>query len=77
MLQLSNLEPYKNKIAEILNNEFVYTEEWELLEDPLLVPVYVDSTGKLTLEKQTELRAATKARDYLHYQEVNLFYIQI
>lgn len=66
MLQLSNLELYKNKIAEILNNEFVYAEEWELLEDPLLVPVYVDSTGNLTLEKQTELRAATKARDYLH-----------
>ena len=67
MLQLSNLELYKNKITEILNNEFVYTEEWELLEDPLLVPVYVDSNGKLTLEKQTELRAATKARDFLHY----------
>ena len=66
MLQLSNLELYKNKITEILNNEFVYTEEWELLEDPLLVPVYVDSNGKLTLEKQTELRAATKARDFLH-----------
>lgn len=66
MLQLSNLELYKNKIAEFLNNEFVYAEEWELLEDPLLVPVYVDPNGKLTLEKQTELRAATKARDYLH-----------
>ena len=67
MLQLSNLELYKNKITEFLNNEFVYAEEWELLEDPLLVPVYVDSNGKLTLEKQTELRAATKARDYLHF----------
>ena len=67
MLQLSNLELYKNKISEFLNNEFVYAEEWELLEDPLLVPVYVDSNGKLTLEKQTELRAATKARDHLHF----------
>ena len=67
MLQLSNLELYKNKISEFLNNEFVYAEEWELLEDPLLVPVYVDSNGKLTLEKQTGLRAATKARDYLHF----------
>lgn len=67
MLQITNLELYKNKISEILNNEFVYAEEWELLEDPLLVPVYVDSNGKLTLEKQTELRAAIKARDYLHF----------
>lgn len=67
MIQLSNLELYKNKITEILNNEFVYAEEWELLEDPLLVPVYVDSNGKLTLEKQTGLRAATKARDFLHF----------
>ena len=67
MLQISNLELYKNKISEFLNNEFVYAEEWELLEDPLLVPVYVDSNGKLTLEKQTELRAATKARDHLHF----------
>ena len=66
MIQLSNLELYKNKITEILNNEFVYAEEWELSEDPLLVPVYVDPNGKLTLEKQTELRAATKARDFLH-----------
>ena len=66
MLQLSNLELYKNKITEILNNEFVYAEEWELSEDPLLVPVYVDPNGKLTLEKQTGLRAATKARDFLH-----------
>ena len=66
MIQLSNLELYKNKITEILNNEFVYAEEWELLEDPLLVPVYVDPNGKLTLEEQTELRAATKARDFLH-----------
>ena len=67
MLQLSNLELYKNKISEILNNEFVYAEEWELLEDPLLVPVYVDPNGKLTLEKQTGLRSATKARDFLHF----------
>lgn len=67
MLQITNLELYKNKISEFLNNEFVYAQEWELLEDPLLVPVYVDSNGKLTLEKQTELRAATKARDYLHF----------
>ena len=72
MLQLSNLELYKNKITEILNNEFVYAEEWELLEDPLLVPVYVDSNGKLTLEKQTELRAATKARDFLHFHRDGL-----
>ena len=67
MLQITNLELYKNKISEFLNNEFVYAEEWELLEDPLLVPVYVDSNGKLTLEKQTGLRAATKARDFLHF----------
>lgn len=72
MLQLSNLELYKNKITEILNNEFVYAEEWELLEDPLLVPVYVDSNGKLTLEKQTGLRAATKARDFLHFHRDGL-----
>lgn len=72
MLQISNLELYKNKITEILNNEFVYTEEWELLEDPLLVPVYVNSNGKLTLEKQTELRAATKARDFLHFHRDGL-----
>ena len=72
MLQLSNLELYKNKITEILGNEFVYAEEWELLEDPLLVPVYVDSNGKLTLEKQTELRAATKARDFLHFHRDGL-----
>ena len=67
MLQISNLELYKNKISEFLNNEFVYAEEWELLEDPLLVPVYVNSNGKLTLEKQTGLRAATIARDFLHF----------
>lgn len=69
MIQLSNLELYKNKITEILNNEFVYAEEWELLEDPLLVPVYVDPNGKLTLEKQTELRAAKGARVYLYSRE--------
>ena len=69
MIQLSNLEHYKNKITEFLNNEFVYAEEWEVDPslDPLLVPVYVDPNGKLTLEKQTELRAATKERDFLHY----------
>ena len=69
MLQLSNLELYKNKITEILNNEFVYAEDYEVDPslDPLLVPVYVDSNGKLTLEKQTELRAAKGARDYLHF----------
>ena len=72
MLQISNLELYKNKISEFLNNEFVYAEEWELLEDPLLVPLYVDSNGKLTLEKQTELRAATKARDFLHFHRDGL-----
>lgn len=72
MLQLSNLELYKNKITEILNNEFVYAEEWELLEDPLLVPVYVDSNGKLTLEKQTELRASAKKRDFLHFHRDGL-----
>lgn len=67
MLQLSNLELYKNKIAEILNNEFVYAQEWELLEDPLLVPVYVDSNGRKTLTKQSGLQAATEKRNYLHY----------
>ena len=67
MLQISNLELYKNKISEFLDNELVYAEEWELLEDPLLVPIYVDANGKLTLEKQTGLRSATKARDYLHF----------
>lgn len=72
MLQITNLELYKNKISEFLNNEFVYAEEWELLEDPLLVPVYVDSNGKLTLEKQIELRAATKARDFLHFHRDGL-----
>ena len=72
MLQITNLELYKNKISEFLNNEFVYAEEWELLEDPLLVSVYVDSNGKLTLEKQTELRAATKARDFLHFHRDGL-----
>ena len=68
MLQLSNLELYKNKITEILNNEFVYAEDYEVDPsiDPLLVPVYVDPNGKLTLEKQTELRAAKGARDFLH-----------
>ena len=72
MIQLSNLELYKNKISEFLDNELVYAEEWELLEDPLLVPVYVDPNGKLTLEKQTELRAATKARDFLHFHRDGL-----
>ena len=72
MLQITNLELYRNKISEFLNNEFVYAEEWELLEDPLLVPVYVNSNGKLTLEKQTELRAATKARDFLHFHRDGL-----
>lgn len=68
MLQLSNLELYKNKITEILNNEFVYAKDYEVDTslDPLLIPIYVDQNGKLTLEKQTELRAATKARDFLH-----------
>ena len=72
MLQITNLELYKNKISEFLNNEFVYAEEWELLEDPLLVPVYVDPNGKLTLEKQTGLRSATKARDFLHFHRDGL-----
>lgn len=69
MIQLSNLELYKNKITEILNNEFVYTEEWELLEDPLLVPVYVDPNGKLTLEKQTGLQSAKGARVLLYRKD--------
>lgn len=69
MIQLSNLELYKNKISEYLEtklNEIGFAEDWELMDDPLLVPVYVDSNGKLTLEKQTELRSATKACDILH-----------
>ena len=68
MLQLSNLKLYKNKITEILNNEFVYAKDYEVDPslDPLLVPVYVDPNGKLTLEKQTELRATAKTYDSLH-----------
>lgn len=68
MIQLSNLELYKNKITEFLDNEFVYAKDYEVDPslDPLLVPVYVDPNGKLTLEKQTGLRAATKAVDTLH-----------
>lgn len=40
MLQLSNLELYKNKITEILNNEFVYAKDYEVDPslDPLLIP---------------------------------------
>ena len=71
MLQLSNLELYKNKITEILNNEFVYAKDYEVDPsiDPLLVPVYLDPNGKLTLEKQTELRAATGARVLLYRKD--------
>lgn len=69
MLQLSNLELYKNKITEILDNEFVYAEEWELLEDPLLIPVYVDPNGQKTLTKQSGLHAATEARNFLHVHQ--------
>ena len=71
MLQLSNLELYKNKITEILNNEFVYAEDYEVDPslDPLLIPVYVDPNGKLTLEKQTELRAAKGARVLLYRRD--------
>ena len=74
MLQLSNLELYKNKITEILNNEFVYAKDYEVDPslDPLLIPIYVDPNGKQTLEKQTELRAATKARDFLHFHRDGL-----
>ena len=74
MLQISNLELYKNKISEFLDNEFVFAKDYEVDTslDPLLVPVYVDSNGKLTLEKQTELRAATKARDFLHFHRDGL-----
>lgn len=71
MIQLSNLELYKNKITEILNNEFVYAKDYEVDPsiDPLLIPIYVDPNGKLTLEKQTELRAAKGARVYLYSSE--------
>lgn len=71
MLQLSNLELYKNKITEILNNEFVYAEDYEVDPslDPLLVPVYVDPNGKLTLEKQTELRSAKGKRVLLYRKD--------
>ena len=71
MLQLSNLELYKNKITEILNNEFVYAKDYEVDPsiDPLLIPIYVDPNGKLTLEKQTELRAAKGARVLLYRKD--------
>ena len=74
MIQISNLELYKNKITEFLNNELVFAKDYEVDPslDPLLVPVYVDPNGKLTLEKQTGLRAATKACDFLHYHGYNL-----
>ena len=74
MLQISNLELYKNKISEFLDNELVFAKDYEVDPsiDPLLVQVYVDSNGKLTLEKQTELRAATKARDFLHFHRDGL-----
>ena len=74
MLQISNLELYKNKISEFLDNELVFAKDYEVDTslDPLLVPVYVDSNGKLTLEKQTELRAVTKARDFLHFHRDGL-----
>ena len=39
------------------------------MDDPLLVPVYVDSNGKLTLEKQTELRSAKGARVLLYRKD--------
>lgn len=71
MLQISNLELYKNKITEILNNEFVYAEDYEVDPsiDPLLVPVYVDPNGKLTLEKQTGLQSAKGARVLLYRKD--------
>ena len=71
MLQLSNLELYKNKITEILNNEFVYAKDYEVDPDldPLLVKVYVDSNGKLTLEKQTGLRSAKGKRVLLYRKD--------
>lgn len=70
-LKIDSLKLYKNKITEILNNEFVYAKDYEVDPslDPLLVPVYVDPNGKLTLEKQTELRAAKGARVYLYSKE--------
>lgn len=71
MLQLSNLELYKNKITEILNNEFVYAKDYEVDPDldPLLVPIYVDSNGKQTLEKQTGLQSAKGARVLLYRKD--------
>lgn len=72
MIQLSNLEHYKSKVAEFLEtklNELEFAEDWELMDDPLLVPVYVDSNGKLTLEKQTELRSAKGARVLLYRKD--------
>ena len=71
MLQLSNLERYKNKITEFLNNELVFAKDFEVDPDldPLLVKVYVDSNGKQTLEKQTGLQSAKGARVYLYSRE--------
>lgn len=69
MLQLSNLELYKNKITEFLEtklNEIGFAEDWELMDDPLLVPVYINSNGQKTLTKQTGLQAATEKRNFLH-----------
>lgn len=64
----------KNKISEFLDNELVFAKDYEVDTslDPLLVPVYVDPNGKLTLEKQTGLRSSTKARDFLHFHRDGL-----
>ena len=71
MLQLSNLELYKNKITEFLDNELVFAKDYEVDAslDPLLIPIYVDSNGKLTLEKQTGLRSAKGARVLLYRKD--------
>ena len=72
MIQLSNLELYKNKVAEFLEtklNEIGFAEDWELMDDPLLVPVYINSKGQKTLTKQSGLQAATEKRNFLHVHQ--------
>ena len=61
----------KNKISEFLDNELVFAKDYEVDPslDPLLVPVYVDSNGKLTLEKQTGLQSAKGARVLLYRKD--------
>lgn len=69
MIQLSNLELYKSKVAEFLEtklNELEFAADWELMDDPLLVPVYINSSGQKTLTPQSGLHAATEQRNYLH-----------